>query len=65
MIGMFLYDIQWKLWTFSTLAFESEAFFKKLEYRFLVETNKIENATFPYKTAMSGDSVKTNGMEGT
>ena len=27
--------------------------FKKLEYRFLVESTKIESATFPYKTAVS------------
>ena len=50
---MFLCDMQWKLWTFSILTFENETFFKKLEFRFLAESNKIENATFPYKTAMS------------
>ena len=37
--------------TFSILTFENETFFKKLEYRFLAESTKIENATFPYKTA--------------
>ena len=30
-----------------------KTFFKKLEYCFLVESTKIENATFPYKTALS------------
>ena len=34
--------------------------FKKLEYSFLVETAKIENAPFPYKTATSETNVKTN-----
>ena len=34
-------------------------FFKKLEYRFLVEITKIENASFPYKTVRS---FKTNRM---
>ena len=27
--------------------------FKKLEYNFLVESTKIDNITFPYKTALS------------
>ena len=36
-----------------------QTLFKKLEYRFLVESYKIENATFPYKTALSEASVKT------
>ena len=35
-------------------------FFKKLEYRFLVESTKIENASFPYKTAILEANVKTN-----
>ena len=46
--------------TFSILTFENETFLKKLEYRFLAESTKIENATFPYKTATSEASVKTN-----
>ena len=29
-----------------------QTFFKKLEYRFLVESIKIDNITFPYKTAL-------------
>ena len=33
---------------------------KKLEYRFLVESIKIENVTFPYKTALSEANVKAN-----
>ena len=34
--------------------------FKKLEYHFLVESTKIDNITFPYKTAQSEANVKTN-----
>ena len=37
-------------------------FFKKLEYRFLVETTKIKNASFPFKTALSEANIKTNRM---
>ena len=36
-----------------------ETFFKKLEY-FLVESTKIENSKFPYKTALTEANVKTN-----
>ena len=41
---------------------KGKPFFKKLEYRYLVESTKIENALFPYKTAISEASVKTNRM---
>ena len=44
--------------TFSILTVENKTFFKKLEYRFLAESTKIENATCPYKTATSEASVK-------
>ena len=40
-------------------------FFKKLEYRFLVESTKIEKASFPFKTAISESIVKTNRMAST
>ena len=39
-----------------------KTFFKKLEYRFLVERIKIEKASFPYKTTISEANVKTNRM---
>ena len=39
-----------------------KTFFKRLEYRFLVESTKIKNASFPYKTAISEANVKTNKM---
>ena len=38
---------------------------KKLGYRFLVESTKIENASFPYKFAISEANVKTNRMVST
>ena len=39
-----------------------KTFFKKLEDRFLVETTKIENTSFPFKTALPEANVKTNRM---
>ena len=44
---------------------KTKTFFKNLEYRFLVESTKIENALFPYKTAISDANVKTNGTVNT
>ena len=39
-----------------------EAFIKRLDYRFLVESTYIENATFPYKIALFEANFKTNRM---
>ena len=39
-----------------------KTFFKKLQYQFLVETSKIENILFPFKTALSEVNRKTNRM---
>ena len=36
-----------------------------MEYCFLVESTKIENTTFPYKSALSEANVKTNRMGST
>ena len=36
-----------------------------MEYRFLFESTKIDNITFPYKTALSEANVKTNRMGST
>ena len=41
---------------------KTKTFLKKLEYRFLDESNRIEKATFPYKTAQSKANVKSNRM---
>ena len=44
-----------------------KTFFKKLEYCFLVESTKIENVTFPNKTALQEINFKTSriGSSGT
>ena len=39
-----------------------KTFLKKLEYCFLVETIKVENTSFPFKTALSEANIKTNRM---
>ena len=44
---------------------KTKTFFKKLEYRFLVENTKIENASFPYKTTILEAIFKTNKMVST
>ena len=46
--------------TFKQTFWKTKTFFKKLESPFLVESTKIENASFPYKTAISEANVKTN-----
>ena len=48
--------------TLIQIFWKTKAFFKNLEYRFLVETTKIENTLFPFKTALSEANVKTNRM---
>ena len=48
--------------TLKRIFWKTKTFFKNLEYRFLVESIKIENASFPYKTAISAVNVKTNRM---
>ena len=44
---------------------KTKIFFKKLEELFLVESTKIENVSFPYKTAITEANVKTNRMVST
>ena len=36
-----------------------------LDYRFLVESTKVENITFPYRTALSEANVKTSRIGST
>ena len=50
--------------SFETDYLVNENFFKKLEYRFLVESTEIEYASFTYKTYISKANVKTNRMAG-
>ena len=51
--------------TLKKIFWKTKTFFKKLEYHLLVESNKIENAPSPYKTAISEVNVKTNKMVST
>ena len=46
--------------TLKQIFLKTKPFFRKLEYRFLVESTNIENALFPYKTALSEANVKIN-----
>ena len=68
---MFSYDNQWKFWTFSIFFLWNwfsgkwKPFSKNWSTPFLVESNKIENASFPYKIAISEANVKTNRMVST
>ena len=48
--------------TLKQIFWKTKTFFKNLEYRFSVESIKIENESFPYKTAISEANVKTNRM---
>ena len=49
--------------TLKQIFWKTKIFSKKLEYRFSAESTKIENASFPYKTALSEANVKTNSSE--
>ena len=51
--------------TLKNIFWKSKTFFKKLEFCFLVESTKVENASFPYKTAVSNANIKTNRMVST
>ena len=66
-IDMFLLEIFtiFNILTLHQIFWITKNFFKKLEYVFLVESIKIENATLPYKTALSEANIKTNRMEST
>ena len=51
--------------TLKQIFWKTETFFKKLEYHFLVDSTKIENASFSHKTVVSEAKVKTNRMVST
>ena len=44
---------------------KTKAFFKQLEYVFLVEGTKIKNASIPYENAISEANVKPDRMVST
>ena len=48
--------------TLIQIFWKTKTFFKKLEYILLVETTKIENTLFPFKTVLSEANNKTNRM---
>ena len=67
---MFLRDNQWTIERFQYSNFkkdflENENLFPRTEVPFLVESTRIENASFPYKTAISKARVKTDRMVST
>ena len=51
--------------TLKQIFWKTKTFSKKMEHLFLVESTKIENASFPYKTLISEANVKTNRMVST
>ena len=46
--------------TLKQIFWKTKTFLKKLECRFLVDSTKIENASFAYKTVIAEANVKTN-----
>ena len=48
--------------TLIQIFWKTKTFIKKLEYLFLVETTKVENTPFPFKTVLSEANVKANRM---
>ena len=42
---------------------KTKTFFENIEYGFFVEHTTIENAIFPFKTALTKATVKTNSMK--
>ena len=51
--------------TLKQILLKTKTFFKKLKRCFLVESTKIENTSFPYKTTTSEANIKTNRMVST
>ena len=50
-------------YNFDTNFLKNENLFQKMKHPFLAKSTKIENATFPYKNALSEANVKTNRIE--
>ena len=53
---------RFQYFNFETNFLENENLFQKTGVPFLVEATKIENTSFPFKTALSEANVKTNRM---
>ena len=56
---------RFQYFNFETNFLENENLFQKTGVHFLVETTKIENTSFPFKTALSEANVKTNSVANT
>ena len=56
---------RFQYFNFETDFLENENLFQKTGVLFFVESTKIENASFSYKTAISEANAKTNRMVGT
>ena len=48
--------------TLKQISSKTKNFFKKIECRFWVESNKFESASFSYKTALSEANIKPNSI---
>ena len=53
---------RFQYFNFETKFLENKNLFQKTEVAFLVETTKIENISFPFKTALSEANVKIKRM---
>ena len=51
--------------TLKHIFWKAKTFLKKLEYRFLVKSTKIENTLLSYNTIISEANIKTNTMVST
>ena len=53
---------RFQYFNFETNFLENESLFQKTGVWFLVQTTKIENTSFPFKTALSEANAKTNRL---
>ena len=51
---------RFQYFNFQTSFLKNKKFFQKLEYGFLIESTKVQNAPLPYKNALSTANVETN-----
>ena len=51
--------------TLKQIFWKTQTLFKKLEFRFLVESTKVDNATFPCKIALSKTNFNSNRIGST
>ena len=63
--GNFVFKKYFHYSNFETIFLKNKNTFRKLKYRYLVESTTVENATFPNKTVLSKENFKTNRMVST